>query len=134
MTATSGERTNPAGSPSRSVPEGGLWVWVAAVGPIGAWAVHEVTLGSLSRLSCNSHAFTWLQHATTVAMAGFVLGCIFVSARLIRAGGSDSEESGSPGGRIKFIGMFGVLVGVANLALILLEGSYVVFIHPCLKA
>jgi hypothetical protein len=41
----------------------------------------------------------------------------------------EDEESGTPNGRIQFLGQFGLLVNAINLLLIVVEGSYVYFIR-----
>ena len=43
--------------------------------------------------------------------------------------GDDSEEAGTPAGRIRFLGLCGLLINAINLMLILLEGSYIYFIR-----
>jgi hypothetical protein len=118
---------------SRTVTEtrGGLRVWIPLVAPIGLWVFHEVAVSSLSDLACSHQRYRWLQHSLTLVTALAVLACMAMAVRLIREGGSSNEEDGTPAGRTKFIGMFALLVGAVNLALILLEGSYVAVIHAC---
>jgi hypothetical protein len=118
-------------SRTSTAPTGGLRVWVPLIAPIGAWAMHEVATSSLSRLSCNDHRFTWVQHSVTAVTVLVVLGCMAVAAGLVRAGRGASEEDGSAAGRTVFIGMLALLSGGVNLALILLEGTYVAVIHAC---
>ena len=60
-----------------------------------------------------------------------VVVCMLLSLQLVRATVGATEADGTADGRTLFIGLMGVLIGSASLALILLEGSYVVFIHPC---
>jgi hypothetical protein len=110
---------------------GGLRVWVPLIAPIGLWAFHEVAVSSLSNLACTHPRYKWLQHALTVAAALGVLACMAMAVRLIRESAGANEEDGTPAGKLKFVGLFALLIGAVNLALILIEGSYVVVIHAC---
>ena len=51
-------------------------------------------------------------------------------AALVREG-RDREDADTPGGQLTFLGLLGLMVGAINLALILLEGSYAIFVEPC---
>ena len=53
-----------------------------------------------------------------------------MSAALVR-GSRDPEDADTPGGQLRFLGLLGLMVGAINLALILLEGSYAIFLEPC---
>jgi hypothetical protein len=105
--------------------------WIAVLAPIALWAVHLTTNSALSRAACRDHAYTWVQHGVTAVTAVAVLACMALSLQLVRTTAGASEADGTPAGETMFIGLMGLLVGAVNLALILLEGSYVVFIHPC---
>ena len=61
----------------------------------------------------------------------FEVIAMLLSLQLVRTTVGASEGDGTAEGRTMFVGLMGLLVGGVNLALILLEGSYVVFIHPC---
>ena len=115
---------------ARTMPDGGLRLWVPLIGPIVAWTSHLVVDAGLSRLSCNDHSYMWVQHAWTAVTALFTLWCIAMCVRLARFA-PDGEDAGTPAGRTKFLGVFGTLSGVINLALILVEGLYVVAIPAC---
>jgi hypothetical protein len=123
------QEQQPAPEPG-SLREGGLRVWFAVVGPIGAWMFHLVFLASISRYSCRSHWATWAQHAVTLAMAALTVLAIWICVGLVRQG-KDDDAAATREGRARFLGYFGLINGVANLALIALEGSYVLFIHRC---
>jgi hypothetical protein len=96
-------------------------IWIAALGGIAAWLIHLAAEASLVRLTCQHHAVLYAMHAVTAVAAAATLGCIAMSWRLRLA--SDEPH--------QFVGAFGVVVGAVNLALIVLEGSFVLFIHTC---
>ena len=114
-----------------TAPPTGLKVWIPVVAPIGLWIAHLTAVSSLSRLACNDHAYTWVQHAVTAVTGVAVVLCMLMATRLVSAGRGTTEEDGSVPGRTKFLGLFALGVGAVNLALILLEGSYVIFIRSC---
>jgi hypothetical protein len=106
-------------------------VWIPVLGPIGAWIVHLVVDSSISRLACNAHRYEWLQHAVTAATALVVIVCMALAVGLVRAGRGATDEEGTPSGQALFLGVFALFLGAVNLALILLEGTYLVVIHAC---
>ena len=69
-------------------------------------------------------------HAATALTAAVTLVAMAMSAALVREG-RDPEDADTPGGQITFLGVLGLMVGAINLALILLEGSYAIFVDPC---
>jgi len=115
----------------RPAPPTGLRVWIPVIAPIGLWAVHITAVSALTRLACNDHNYRWVQHGLTIATAPGVVVCMLMATRLVTAGRGMSEEEGSVPGRTRFLGLFALGVGAVNLAMILLEGSYVIFIHAC---
>jgi len=112
------------------VREGGLAFWYAVLGGIAAWTVHLLTLSSIDRLTCNLGGYAWVMHVVTAATAVATVAAMGFSYALFRAGGAD-DAAGSAAGRLRFFGMLGLLLGAINLALILLEGSYVELLPRC---
>jgi hypothetical protein len=110
--------------------EGGLAFWYAVLGGIAAWTVHLLTLSSIDRLTCNLGGYAWVMHAVTGVTAAATVAAMVLAYRLFRAGGDD-DAAGSVAGRLRFFGTLGLLVGAVNLALILLEGSYVELLPRC---
>ena len=96
-------------------------IWIAALGGIAAWLVHLAAEASLVQLTCQHHGVIYAMHAITALTAAAAVACIALSWRLRLA--SDEPH--------QFVGSFGVAVGLVNLVLILLEGSFVLFIHTC---
>jgi hypothetical protein len=116
----------------RSAVREGFAVWYALLGGIGAWAIHLVALASLVRLTCNAHRYEWVLHAITGITLAMTAVAIGLSRRLMRAGGDD-DSTDTESGRAEFLGRLGIIVGVANFALISLEELYVILLHtrPC---
>jgi hypothetical protein len=105
-----------------------LW-YGFSVGPV-AWAVHIVGAAALVQYSCNAERWKWTLHALTLATAvptaiGLAI-CLRIARRI-----PDPEDAPSPGGRTDFLAKVGALTAAISLALILLEGSYVLFLHSC---
>ena len=132
LTATTADENQGGEEPQ--VGDRGLWrtltLWYAVAGGIGAWTIHLLFLSSFVRFSCNVKGTGWVHHAVTAATALMTLVAMAMAWGLLRQGSAD-EASGEPGGRTHFLGLLGLAIGGVNLLLILLEGSYVFFLHPC---
>lgn len=105
-------------------------IWFVLTVPVVAWMAHLVSLSALTNLACDHDSIEWVLHAITGALALVCLAALWISYRLVQEG-TDDEESGTEAGRTNFLGLLGLVIGGANLALILLEGSYVLFIRSC---
>jgi hypothetical protein len=106
----------------------GIWFGLT-VGP-PAWLVHIVGQGAFVRYACNDGGAHWWLHVLTVVTAvptaaGLAI-CLAAFRRI-----PDSEGAATPAGRTRFLAGVGALVAAISLALILLEGSYVLFISSC---
>jgi hypothetical protein len=110
-------------------------VWFAVLGGIPAWLFHLVFEAAMVQYTCTHPGWKWTLHAATVVTVLVTLAGMAVCADLLRAGGRASrwseDDDGSPAGRTRFLGAFGLIVGASNVALILLEGSYVIFVNRC---
>ncbi|HEY4396105.1 MAG TPA: hypothetical protein VGO28_00390 [Acidimicrobiia bacterium] len=115
-----------AGRVSRSP----IATWFAVLGGVGAWLIHLTYAASVVRLACEHPGWIWSIHALTLVTALVTVFAIALSAELVREG-SDDESAGTRAGQIRFLGLMGLLVGAINLALILLEGSFAIFLRPC---
>jgi hypothetical protein len=104
--------------------------WFAVTGGIGAWIAHLVFSASIVRLLCDYPGWTWVLHVATALTAAVTLVAMAMSVALVREG-RDREDADTPGGQLTFLGLLGLMVGAINLALILLEGSYAIFLEPC---
>lgn len=109
--------------------QAGVRAWTGALVGIVAWTVHIVALTSLVDLTCRRPSLEWVLHVITAATAGVTLLGLWWCMALVRGGGSDA--SGSRRGRLRFVGLFGLIMGGFSLLLILWEGSYVLFLDPC---
>ena len=95
--------------------------WYAVVAPIVAWLVHLSAEASLVQHTCNSSGTQWPMHAVTAVCVAVTLSAMAVAFRMAQ----------HPSGPWRFLGLLGVILGAANLVLILLEGSYILFISAC---
>jgi hypothetical protein len=95
--------------------------WFAVVAPIVAWLVHLTTEASLVQHTCTSSGTQWPMHAVTAVCVAVTLSAMAVALRMAQ----------TPEGPWRFIGLLGLILAAANLVLILLEGSYVLFIKAC---
>jgi hypothetical protein len=127
MTVAEVERIERA-SPLRRAVE----VWFAAFGGIGAWIVHLLFVVSAEHWSYLHHEYRWTLHAATVVCAAVTIVALLLARRLYLVAGGDpasaDASSNDDAGQLLFLAQLGLLVGAINLALILLEGSYVLFI------
>jgi hypothetical protein len=110
-------------------------VWIAVLGGIPAWLFHLVFEAAMVGYTCTHPGWKWTLHAATVVTVVATLAGVVVCADLLRAGGRASrwseDDDGSAAGRTRFLGALGLIVGATNVALILLEGSYVIFVNRC---
>ena len=112
------------------VARSGFATWFAVTGGIGAWMVHLTVTASLVELVCEHPGWTWVLHLVTALTAAVTLVAMGMSAALALRS-PDSESAESSAGQMRFLGLLGLLLGAINLALILLEGSYAIFLSPC---
>lgn len=104
---------------------GVVFLWV----PILLWIVHLGTLAALAPYIANEPSKWWLWWVDTGVCAGLTIACILGGIALgVRM--NEPEDAGNPEGRNRFIGWHVVLAGLANLALILAEGSLFLFLSP----
>ncbi len=106
--------------------------WTAALVGIPAWIAHLTFEAAMVQFTTHNPRWEWTLHAATIAtalvtVAGMAL-CLDLlrRARLAREEGDDDASASSI---TAFLGGLGLLVGASNLALILMEGSYVIFVH-----
>lgn len=116
--------------PASRIARSPFAVWFAVTGGIGAWLLHLTVAASLVRLLCEYPGWTWVLHVDTAVTAAVALAAMVMSAALVRVS-PDPEDADTPGGQLRFLGLLGLLFGAINLALILLEGSYAIFLDPC---
>src|SRR5690242_5580034 len=112
-------------------------VWAAAFVGIAAWMSHLVFLAAMVGFTDEHRGWEWTLHVATaftalVTLAGMAI-CFDLYRRAERARrdappASEDDES-SDIALSRFLGLLGLLLGVANLALILAEGSYVIFVR-----
>lgn len=111
-------------------PARGIRLWFAVLGGIAAWLVHLGFVSAFVQYTCNVHGTVWVQHAVTAVTAVITLLAMALAFEYARAG-TDALDADTHSAQLRFLGLFGLIVGAINLALILLEGSYVIFLTPC---
>lgn len=115
---------------SPALRPGGVLLWFAVLAGIVAWLVHLIALASLARWTCNEDGKRWVLDALTVGTAAVTIFAMWLCLGIVR-GAQDDEAAGTPAARTRWLGVFGLMMGAINLALILLEGSFAWFISPC---
>lgn len=115
----------------REFPDRGPIVWFALTAGILAWMVHLTAFAALVEL-VNDHGWFWLFYVGNGAAFAMAALAMWLSWLIARAGAGTPEDAGTVAGRIRFLGLLGLLVNGINLLLIVWEGSYVFFIsiHP----
>ncbi|MDP9071088.1 MAG: hypothetical protein M3N68_07350 [Actinomycetota bacterium] len=111
-------------------PLKGIKLWFAVLGGIAAWTVHLLMVAALTRFTCNEEGTRWVMDVFTLVTALVTVAAMWLCVGLVR-GSSDDEAAGTLPGNTQFLGVFGLMIGGINLALILLEGSYAWFLSPC---
>jgi hypothetical protein len=106
----------------------GVDVWFAAFGGVAAWTVHLLFVVSAEHWSFVHSGFRWTLHAATVICAAVTIVAMLLARRLYMVASGSDPSSNDDAGQLLFLAQLGLLVGAINLALILLEGSYVLFI------
>ncbi len=95
--------------------------------PMVFWLLHLSSLAAIVPYIHNNPEKWWLAWVDTGVFAAGTIVCIVVSI-LVGVSVDAHEDVGTAEGRTRFLGWQGVLAGLANLALILAEGSYALFI------
>ena len=105
----------------------GRFVLYAALGiPIVAWMAHLGLTAALAGESCTRSSLTWVMHGLTAGLALVCVGCGLIGLAAWRHAPNGTEVTAR-----RFLGGFVVAVAIANLVLILWEGSYTVALSPC---
>jgi hypothetical protein len=111
---------------AREFPDRGVLVWFALTAGIVVWIVHLAGFASLVEF-VHDNGYSWVFTVGNIIAVAITLLALWLSWRIYEAG-TDDEELGTPGGRMRFLGALGIVVNGINLLLIALEGSYVYFI------
>jgi len=114
-----------------------LVVWTAVLIGIPAWIAHLVFEAAMVRFTEVHPGWEWTLHAVTALTAVVTLAGMAVCFDLIRradrarraAPPAAEEDEASDVALSRFIGIFGLLLGLSNLVLILAEGSYVLLVR-----
>jgi hypothetical protein len=114
-------------------------VWTAVLIGVPAWIAHLVYEAAMTEYTSAHPGWRWTLHLATALTALVTLAGMAVCADLVRlanrsepagAGFDQAEVDDASTATIsRFLGYLGLLIGVTNLALILMEGSYVIFVR-----
>jgi hypothetical protein len=113
---------------SASALRRGMTVWFAVFGGLGAWIVHLVFLAAAEHWTSIHHQWSWSLHAVTGLTALVNVVALLLAWRLFQSAKGADAAGDDDAGQLMFLAQMGLLVGAINLALILLEGSYVLFL------
>jgi hypothetical protein len=126
--------TDPAERIEGSSPfRRGITVWFAVFGGVAAWTLHLLFVAAFVEYSCNVGDVEWPMHLATAVTALLTIAAMGLSVRLFRSGRHHADDEPTPGGRLHYLGVVGLLIGAINLALILAEGSYVLALGSCVR-
>lgn len=114
-----------------SGPTHGFLLWYSSVAGIVLWIVHLVALAALVETSCTHRAAEWAMYALTVLLAGATIAAGGLGYLLVRGRSETSADDPDLDGRLRFMGLFGLLTSVISFVLIVWEGAYVPFIDAC---
>lgn len=101
-------------------------MWYAVFGGVGAWTVHLMYLVCAEHWAHVHHQWAWTLNVCTAVTVLATIVALGLAGRLVKAAGGADEAGDDDSGQLLFLGRLGLLVGTINLALILLEGTYVV--------
>jgi hypothetical protein len=114
-----------------------LVAWSAIAVPTAAWAVHLVFTAAFAGYGGRGRAGTapcqvgpeWPMHLATAVTALLCVAGAVAAHAVYRQ--HDGSGSGSLGGQYRLLGLLGYASAAFNLVLILIEGSYVIFLGHC---
>jgi hypothetical protein len=95
--------------------------------PIFFWLAHLGSMAALVGYVQNDPSKWWIFWIDTAVCATGIIVCMIVGV-VVGIRPMVTESDGSPEGRNRFLGWQVLLAGLANLALTLAEGSYVLFL------
>jgi len=111
----------------REFPNRGFLVWFALSAGIVAWIIHLSGFAALVTFVHDHGGYFWLFDVGNGVTLAVTLVALWLSWRMAEAG--SDEEEGTEAGRMRFLGVCGLLINSINLMLIALEGSYVYFLR-----
>ncbi len=106
----------------------GAMIWIVTYGTIVLWLIHVGVEISLAGHGRGRPWVPWVMNGLTVALALFSVLATWAAWRIV--GRHQQDESHlSPDGRTAFLGWMGVFIGSCDVALIVVEGVYLVALH-----
>ena len=119
MTATDRSAAEERESHSIASALAGATTWFAVFGSVAAWAVHLVALAGLACLGCDHGGARVAMHVITAGCLALAAVAVALSVRLAAAG--DDDAGTSPMAWHKFLGLLGLIIGVVQIGLIVVE-------------
>jgi hypothetical protein len=109
----------------------GLFIWYPLFAPVVLWMIHLVGLAAVVRESCLVPAHDWTMHGLTIVTGAGTIAGALLAWRLMAANNSGTDDSAdTERGRLRFLGLLGLIVALTNLLLILAEeGMVLAFVH-----
>jgi hypothetical protein len=113
---------------SASVLRRAVEVWYAALGGAAVWIVHLVFLVAAEHWTHLHARYGWTLHVATVVCALATVLALLLAWRLYDMARGSDPSGADDAGQLLFLAQLGLLVNTISLALILIEGSYALFI------
>jgi hypothetical protein len=123
MTPTAVERIESASALRR-----GVEIWYATLGGAAVWMGHLVFVAAVEHWTHLHVRYGWTVHVATVVCVLATALAIWLAWRLYRAAAGGDPAASDDTGQLLFLAQLALLVNAISLALILLEGSYALFI------
>jgi hypothetical protein len=101
-------------------------VLYALWGGLAWWALHLWATTSLVGTAC-AHGVTWVMNLLTVVMALGALGAVVAAVHM----GRSVSPTAAANGRTRMLSVLALIIDVASVALIVLEGIPTLVISPC---
>jgi len=104
--------------------------WTSHLLFTAAWAVEGGRARSGPGATC-AYGTAWPMHVATVLTAGVCVLALVAAGIVYRHRDDADPGSGTLEGQLRFLGLLGLATAAVNLLLILVEGSYVLFLRSC---
>ncbi len=104
--------------------------WTAVAFPIAIWMGHLIYSAAMVEVAC-THGLLWAINVGTVVAGLWVVGHLLSAVYVVLRAPTGSTTTRGPIEQLRFLGILGITSAVFNLALIIGEGTYAIFISPC---
>ncbi len=104
--------------------------WAAVSFPIAIWMGHLIYSAAMVEVAC-THGLVWAINLGTVVAGLWVLGHLLSAIYVVRRAPDGATTTAGPIEQLRFLGFLGITSALFNLALIIGEGTYAIFLSPC---